>query len=296
VPQLETGDDGVPFDTHQKVREDFYEALTAFGMCLKVALASRSFYEDGSVGEGQITAYKRDLKFFTSLRQMAKQDAQETVDFSAYEQQIRKLVDRYVLGEDIVASDDIFLVNELGQESNPETWSDEKTRNETDIIKSRLRKTIEQELIDDPFAARYFSDLLKQAIAEAQAMFDHPGKQYALFKELDERVAARSVDGVPEQIAANRPAAAYFGLFRLVLSDDEVLGTRASTFEKLAIAIERIVNDAVAENSLNPHNIEAAIRKGLLPLLFGEIGLDHAKAIADKVVEVVRVGLSRGTL
>lgn len=32
-----------------------------------------------------------------------------------------------------------------------ETWSPEKTRNETDIIRSRVRKTIEQELADDPY-------------------------------------------------------------------------------------------------------------------------------------------------
>jgi type I restriction enzyme R subunit len=294
VPQLKLGEDG-PFDVRQKVREDFYEALTAFGMCLKIALASRSFFEDGSVGEERIAAYKRDLKFFASLRQMAKQDAQETVDFSAYEEQIRKLVDRYVVGEDILAADGVIIVNDLGQEPDPETWSDEKTRNETDIIKSRLRKTIEQELADDPFAERYFSELLKRAIEEAQAMFDHPGKQYALFKDLEELVAAREVVGIPERIAANRHAAAYFGLFRLVLGDGEVSGA-SQTFEDLSLSIDRIVTDAIAENSLNPHNIEAAIRKALLPLLFGEIGLDRAKVVSEKAVEIVRVGLSRGTL
>ena len=295
VPKLQAGEDGVPIDTHQKIREDFYEALTAFGMCLKVALASRSFYEDGSVGEEQITTYKRDLKFFTGLRQMAKQDAQETVDFSAYEEQIRKLVDRYVVGEDIAAGDGVVIVNELGQEPDLESWSDEKTRNETDIIKSRLRKTIEQELVDDPFAEQHFSELLKRAIEEAHAMFDHPGKQYALFKDLEGQVAGRKVAGIPERIAANRHAAAYFGLFRLVLGDGKV-GSGSKALEELSLTIDQIVTDAIAENSLNPGSIETAIRKALLPLLFGDIGLDNAKAMVDRVVEIVRVGLSRGTL
>ncbi|MFP3442987.1 hypothetical protein R0K18_35150, partial [Pantoea sp. SIMBA_133] len=35
-------------DVHQKVREDFYEALTAFASCLKVALQSSTFFEDSS--------------------------------------------------------------------------------------------------------------------------------------------------------------------------------------------------------------------------------------------------------
>lgn len=296
VPQLEAGDDGIPVDTRQKIREDFYEALTAFGMCLRVALSSRSFYEDGSIGESQIASYKRDLKFFTSLRRMARQDAQETVDFSAYEDQIRKLVDRYVVGEDIVGGDGVVVVNDLGQAGDPESWSEEKTRNETDIIRSRLRKTIEQELADDPYAERYFSELLRRAIEEAQALFDHPSKQYVLFKDLEEQVSNRAVEGVPEAIAGNRHAAAYFGLFRLLADDKLSQNDSAVLFEKLALQIDRIVIDAIAENSLNPQNIEAAIRKALLPLLFVHIGLDSAKILADRVVEIVRVGLSRGSL
>ena len=159
-----------------------------------------------------------------------------------------------------------------------------------------MRKTIEQELDDDPFAERYFSELLRRAIEEAQSMFDNPGKQYVLFKDLEEQVASRTVAGLPERIAANKHAAAYFGLFRLVVGEGEGTELTAVPFEDLALEIERIVTNAIAENSLNPHNIEAAIRKAVLPLLFGHIGLDHAKVMADRVVEIVRIGLSRGNL
>jgi type I restriction enzyme, R subunit len=54
------------------------------------------------------------------------------------------------------------------------------------------------------------------------------------------------------------------------------------------------VHTAVAEHSLNPQNIEAAIRKALLPMLFNLIGLDHAKQVIEQVVTVTRIGLSRG--
>ena len=167
VPRFENDETGLPIDISQKVREDFYEALTEFGLCLKAALASRSFFEDSSVTEQQIAAYKKDLKFFGDLRKMARQDAQETIDFSAYEDQIRKLVDRYVIGEKVAEAEGVFLVNELGRKDDPAAWSDEKTRNETDIIRSRLKKTIEQELADDPYAQTHFSELLRQAIREA---------------------------------------------------------------------------------------------------------------------------------
>jgi type I restriction enzyme R subunit len=93
------GSDGEEYDERQKLRDDFYEALTAFGLCLQTALSSRSFFEDKSFSEAQIARYKADLRFFTELRQTARRDAMETVDYSVYEEQIRKLVDKQVIGQ-----------------------------------------------------------------------------------------------------------------------------------------------------------------------------------------------------
>ncbi len=296
VPQLETDNDGNPTDIRQKVREDFYEALTEFGLCLKTALASRSFFEDASIGEKQIETYKTDLKFFIGLRKIAKQDAQETVDFSTYEDQIRKLVDRYVIGEEIQDADGVFMVNELGVDNDPNSWSPEKTRNETDIIKSRLKKTIEQELSDDPYAQLHFSELLRQAIEAANALFEHPFKQFALFKDFEEKVQTRDIEGTPSELDGNKHASAYFGILRLTIGEDKVQGPERNEFIDVARLIDSTVQNAVSENSLSPQNIEAEIRKNLLPSLFKLVGLDKAKEITEQVLSITRIGLSRGEI
>lgn len=293
VPRHADDKTGHSIDVHQKVREDFYEALTAFGMALRTALATRSFFEDGAFSEAQIATYKRDLKFFSNLRRMAKQDAHETVDFSAYEDQIRKIVDRYVIGEDVVSDGNLLVVNELAKEPPPAEWSEEKTRNETDIIRTRITRTIEQDLVDDPFAQRHFSELLKAAIAEASALFDTPLKQYALFKDVEDQVSQRKVDGTPSALNGNRHATAYFGIIRLAVGDSLALGPDVDSFAAAATDIDHIVQTAVAENSLNPASVEAAIRKAVLPRLFSLTGLDLARAITDQVVGVTRAGLSR---
>ncbi|MCC5982630.1 MAG: type I restriction endonuclease subunit R [Oceanicaulis sp.] len=294
VPHVSDRDDGDAVDLNQKTREDFYEALTAFGMCLRVALGSRSFFEDASISEQQIATYKRDLKFFTNLRKIVKQDAQETVDFSAYEDQIRKLVDRYVIGEDVQNVDGVLIVNELGKQAPPESWSPEKTRNETDIIRSRVRKTIEQELADDPYAQLYFSELLKQAIAEASSQFDHPYKQYVLFKDLEEKLSAKKVDGIPSELENRDHAAAYYGVMRLEMGNEVTTGDQQAGYVAAALDMETAVRDAVAEHSLNPQNIEAAIRKAILPRLFSLTGLEKAKVITERIVEITRIGIARG--
>ncbi|WP_370335330.1 type I restriction endonuclease subunit R [Parvularcula marina] len=291
IPVHETGDAGESIDINQKRREDFYDALTDFGMCLKVALGSQSFFEDPSIDEAQIALYKNDLKFFSELRRTAKRDAQETIDFSAYEDQIRKLVDRHVVGEDIRDAEGVYLVNELGLKDDPEDWSEEKLRNETDIIRSRLKRTIEQELADDPYAQAHFSELLKQAIAEAEALFDHPYKQYALFQEFESEVEERSIAAIPDLVADNKHARAYFGILAMTAPDGE-----PEAFAEIGLALDQIVTTAVAENSLNPQNIEAAIRKNALPIMFKAIGLEKAKDALEQLIDVTRIGLSRGEL
>jgi type I restriction enzyme, R subunit len=159
-----------------------------------------------------------------------------------------------------------------------------------------LTRTIEQELAGDPYAQTYFSELLYLAIKEASAFFEHPFKQYALFKDLENQVQSRAIKDVPPELQANKHASAYFGILRLVAGDDLVLGRQRKDCIDAALEIERDVQVAVAENSLNPQNIEAAIRKALLPKLFTLIGLDQAKQVIEHVVSVTRIGLSKGSV
>lgn len=295
-PRFVTGADGEEYDERQKLRDDFSAALTEFGLCLQTALSSRSFFEDQSFSEELIRRYKDDLRFFSGLRQIARVDAMETVDYSVYEEQIRKLVDKQVIGREVRDPPGVYLVHELGKVEDLQEWSEEKTRNETDLIKTRVRKTIEQELAEDPYAQKVFGELLRQAIAEAEAMFDHPLKQYALFKEFEQKVQARETPGVPSSLAENRHAMAYFGALKLEIGEtafDEMNETENKSYADLALEVDEIVRNAIAENSLSPLNIESAVRKALLPKLFERVGLDQAKAAIDQIIQIVRVGLSR---
>ena len=295
-PRFVTGADGEEYDEREKVRDDFSAALTEFGLCLQTALSSRSFFEDQSFSEELIRRYKDDLRFFSGLRQIARVDAMETVDYSVYEEQIRKLVDKQVIGREVRDPPGVYLVHELGKVEDLQEWSEEKTRNETDLIKTRVRKTIEQELAEDPYAQKVFGELLRQAIAEAEAMFDHPLKQYALFKEFEQKVQARETPGVPSSLAENRHAMAYFGALKLEIGEtafDEMNETENKSYADLALEVDEIVRNAIAENSLSPLNIESAVRKALLPKLFERVGLDQAKAAIDQIIQIVRVGLSR---
>jgi len=290
MPKYESDPEGLEVDTRQALREDFYEAVTDFGMCLKTALSTQSFFEDKAFTEADIRRYKADLKWFSDLRKTVRMDAQETVDYSQYEGQIRDLIDRYVTGVDVVPGDEPILIDSV--DNNPDNWSDEKTKNETDKIKTRTKKTIEEKLGDDPYAKQVFSALLKEAIEKAESMFDFKA-QFKLFSDLETMVEERDVPDLPtDAFKGNRHAQAYYGAFKLMLGDDFAV-LEADKGEQLieeAFEIDKVVNRAVAENSLNPAGIEQDVRKSLLPRLFSLVGLDKAKEMLDEVVQILRNG------
>lgn len=300
VPHIEERN-GELVDVHLKVRDDFYEALTEFASCLKVALQSATFFEDKSFTDAERQHYKETVKLFSSLRQLAKRDAGETVDYDQYADQVKKLLDKHVVGVEVKEPNGVYEVGKMGKVVKPEDWSEEKTRNETDIIKTRVTKMIEQELRDDPYAQEAFSKLLRQAIEDAEKEFDHPLKQYMLFREFEEQVESRRLAEIPDVFGTNKHAQAYYGVFKKILPEAFAVTDQQNQdkWTQLAFEVDSSVINSVAENSINPQNIEADIRKKLLPMMFKECksigsGMDHAKKIVEMIVQITRVGLNGG--
>jgi len=291
--------DGKFTDTNLKKRDDFYSALTAFSNCMKVALQSATYFEDKSF-DTKRDLYKRDLKAFVDLRKQVREDADETIKYDEYAEDIRSLLDKHIAGIEIAEPDGAYLVGNLGKHVKPQDLSDDEARNQTDKITGRITKMIEQDLADDPYAQEYFSKMLKKAIEDAKAMFDAPVKQYILFADFEQEVQDRKIADIPndfmdESGRLNKHAQAYFGLFKH-LFDTEFLADKALDNDKLvllAFNIDDVVNDAVAEYSINPAEIENAIHMKLLPMLFAELGLDNAQKLIEEVLKITRLGIAR---
>jgi type I restriction enzyme R subunit len=287
-------------DINLKKRDDFYSALTAFSNCMKVALQSATYFEDKSF-DNKRDLYKRDLKAFVDLRKQIREDADETINYDEYAEDIRSLLDKHIAGIEIKEPDGAYLVGNLGKDVKPQDISDDEARNQTDKITGRITKMIKEDLKDDPYAQEYFSKMLKKAIEDARAMFDAPVKQYILFADFEQEVKNRKVADIPKDFMddagkLNKHAQAYFGLFKH-LFDADVLTEKALDNNKLvslAFNIDAVVNDAVAEYSINPAEIENAIHMKLLPMLFGEIGLDKAQKLIEEVLKITRLGIARG--
>lgn len=122
-------------------------------------------------------------------------------------------------------------------------------------------------------------------------MFDHPGKQYEVFKDLEEQVVERNTPGIPDRFTDQPRAKAYYGLLL-----DHLSGTNPTedTLVEEALPIETVVIDAVQSHSISPGNLEAAIKKALLVRYFTLLGgTDAAYALIDQVLGVVRAGSAK---
>lgn len=287
-------------DTNLKNRDDFYSSLTAFSNCMKVALQSATYFEDKSF-DNKRDLYKRDLKAFVDLRKQVREDANETINYDEYAEDIRSLLDKHIAGIEIKEPDGAYLVGNLGKNVKPQDLSDDEARNQRDKITGRITKMIEQDLADDPYAQEYFSKLLKKAIEDAKAMFDAPVKQYILFADFEEEVKERKVANVPsdfidESGKLNKHAQAYFGLFKYLFDSDYLTEQSLDSVKlvKYAFDIDEVVNNAVAEYSINPAEIENAISMKLLPMLFADLGINNAQKLIEAVLKITRLGLARG--
>ncbi|MEZ8453622.1 type I restriction endonuclease subunit R [Vibrio splendidus] len=293
APKIDTID-GQLTDTNQKKRDDFYSTLTAFSNCLKVALQSATYFEDKSFDDKR-DLYKKTLKSMAELRKQVREDAEETIDYDEYAENIRTMLDKHIAGVEIEESKGVYLVGNMGKDIKPEQLTDDEARNQKDKITGRVTKMIEQDLADDPYAQEYFSKLLKQAIQQAKEMFDAPVKQYLLFADFEEQVKERDVKGMPTDRFSEldpkikRHVQAFYGLFphhlgEHVLPEDECFN--------YALQIDEIVTAAVAEFSINPQEIENQIRRKLIPVLFKAIGMDKTQAVITDVIKITRLGVS----
>lgn len=287
---------GELIDINQKIRDDFYEAFAAFNNCFQIALQSVTYFEDKSFTAEDHENYKIATQAFADLRQYAKQDAEQTISYVKYQTRIEQLLDKEVSGLQIREPRGVYAVSKMGI-GNPETWSKEKTRNETDIIKTRVTRIIEQDLRNDPYAQEAFSKLLRQVIKEAEELFNHPLKQYMLFFSFEEKVKNKQLDELPNSFKGNPKAQAYFGIFKKVLSTAFAHISDQEKWVALAFKIDEIVKIAKIENSINPQNVEASIRKQLLPLILQNCktigaGMDQTTVIVELIVQTTRTDLS----
>ena len=101
----------------------------------------------------------------------------------------------------------------------------------------------------------------------------------------------RATPGVPKRFDGNRQAQAYFGALK-----DQYPDLDEDDLVERAKCIDQVVREAVQAHSISPTQIEAEIRKRLLPEYFSVGGLDAAQELVEKVIHILRAGAARASV
>lgn len=294
IPQMQRHN-GQVTDVNLERRNDFYHKFSEFSNCLKIALQASSFYENKDFNNDDLENYKKTMKQLNLLYQSSVSYINRVRNNYQYTDEIRKLLNQHVKGLEIADPQGIYEISHTRKNTiNPENWSADKAQDEANIIRMHVTCMVEQSLHDDPYAHKVFSELLNKTLKKAEALFEHPVKQYVLLKEFKEKIETREIDGLSEKFSGNKHAQAYYGILKMGINE------RATSIQKnvldhwikLSFKIDEVINNAIAEYSINPKNIESEIRKQLLPIVFYECkknnaGIDKTRTIIERVIQVV---------
>ncbi|MCF8217193.1 MAG: type I restriction endonuclease subunit R [Chlorobium sp.] len=209
-----------------ELREEFYLRLAEFAKTLAIALSSEKFLTE--TDEKTMSRYKTDLRKFQSLRASVQLRYAESIDYRMYEPKIRKLLDTHIQANEVIQlnepvnifDDDMFaqVKEEQGVYKKGKT-----TASRADTIAHATKKAITERMDEDPAFYEKFSRLIQQAIDDyrAQRLSD---LEY-LHKVVDIRnsVVGKVHDDIPDTLAGNEDAMAYFGVLKPFLTSDECL-------------------------------------------------------------------------
>ena len=150
-------------------REHFYELVNKFigqfSACAMLHDFSQKFSAD------KLFRYQMDLKKFVELKKIQKIKNAEVVDFSKYEDQIRRILDRYVSSEYVMQLTEPLCLSETSAFNeyieNAERGLSEKSKAEA--IAAQTKRTISEQYHKDPEFYSRFSEKIEELIARLKS-------------------------------------------------------------------------------------------------------------------------------
>jgi len=203
------------FEQHlgdEKVRENFYERLSAYARTLAIAMSSEEFIT--TTPENRLKGYKGDLKRFTNLKASVKLRYAESIDYRDYEPKIQKLLDTHISANEVLKLNEpvnIFDVSAF-QQVVEEQGHGKPTAAKADMIAHATRRAITEHLDEDPAFFEKFSKLIQQAIDDYRAGRISDLEYLKQASAIKDAVVNRKTDDVPAVLQGNGHAIACFGV------------------------------------------------------------------------------------
>lgn len=277
------------FLADDKMRQDFYTLLCAFGRALHLVLNAEQAYN--ALGKEERQKYQDTFIFFSKVRRSVKLQYCDAIDNAEYEPLMQNLLDTHlsVAGLKKITSP-IDILNKDDFEKELEELG--SLRSKADAIASRMTRSISEKRDENPAYYDSFSKRIRDALALYKEKVISEAEYLAKMRTIMEDYhAGRSTVSYPERIKNNVHAQAFFGVLTALF--DEVEDERITTdfVAEVSEEITKIVASHSQVDWTNNKTIHDRISQDIDDLFYKyekEHGLKLSFDLIDKIIDNVK--------
>lgn len=277
------------FLADDKMRQDFYTLLCAFGRALHLVLNAEQAYNALSKEERQ--KYQDTFIFFSKVRRSVKLQYCDAIDNAEYEPLMQNLLDTHlsVAGLKKITSP-IDILNKDDFEKELEELG--SLRSKADAIASRMTKSISEKRDENPAYYDSFSKRIKDALALYKEKVISEAEYLAKMRTIMEDYhAGKSTVSYPARIKTNVHAQAFYGVLAALFDEVEDEQITPDFVAEVSEEITKIVASHSRVDWTNNKTIHDRISQDIDDLFYKyekERGLKLSFDLIDKVIDNVK--------
>lgn len=277
------------FLADDKMRQDFYTLLCAFGRALHLVLNAEQAYNALSKEERQ--KYQDTFIFFSKVRRSVKLQYCDAIDNAEYEPLMQNLLDTHlsVAGLKKITSP-IDILNKDDFEKELEELG--SLRSKADAIASRMTRSISEKRDENPAYYDSFSKRIRDALALYKEKVISEAEYLAKMRTImGDYHAGRSTVSYPERIKNNVHAQAFFGVLTALFDEVEDERITPDFVAEVSEEITKIVASHSQVDWTNNKTIHDRISQDIDDLFYKyekERGLKLSFDLIDKIIDNVK--------
>ena len=277
------------FLADDKMRQDFYTLLCAFGRALHLVLNAEQAYNALSKGERQ--KVQDTFIFFSKVRRSVKLQYCDAIDNAEYEPLMQNLLDTHlsVAGLKKITSP-IDILNKDDFEKELEELG--SLRSKADAIASRMTRSISEKRDENPAYYDSFSKRIRDALALYKEKVISEAEYLAKMRTImGDYHAGRSTVSYPERIKNNVHAQAFFGVLTALFDEVEDKRITPDFVAEVSEEITKIVASHSQVDWTNNKTIHDRISQDIDDLFYKyekEHGLKLSFDLIDKIIDNVK--------
>ena len=277
------------FLADDKMRQDFYTLLCAFGRALHLVLNAEQAYNALSKEERQ--KYQDTFIFFSKVRRSVKLQYCDAIDNAEYEPLMQNLLDTHlsVAGLKKITSP-IDILNKDDFEKELEELG--SLRSKADAIASRMTRSISEKRDENPAYYDSFSKRIRDALTLYKEKVISEAEYLAKMRTImGDYHAGRSTVSYPERIKNNVHAQAFFGVLTALFDEVEDERITPDFVAEVSEEITKIVASHSQVDWTNNKTIHDRISQDIDDLFYKyekEHGLKLSFDLIDKIIDNVK--------